>query len=72
MKYAGTIFIITGAIFVLIGIILYLGLNLSWPGKLPGDIRIIRPGYSLYFPVTTCIVASILVYLIRYLLKIFR
>ena len=72
MKYTGIILIISGAIFVLIGIFLYFGVNLSWLGKLHGDIRIIRPGYSFYFPITTCIVLSILVSLILYIIKIYR
>jgi hypothetical protein len=39
---------------------------LAWPllvklglGNLPGDIRIEREGYSLYFPITTGIIVSI-------------
>ncbi len=72
MKHLGTILIISGIVFVLIGMALYLGANLSWLGKLPGDIRIIRPGYRLYFPVTTCIILSMLISLILYLMKMFR
>lgn len=72
MKFFGFILIFTGAAFAVIGLMLYLGVNVSWLGKLPGDIRIIRPGYSLYFPITTCIVLSILVSLILYLINMFR
>ena len=72
MKSAGIILIIVGAVVVLIGSALYFGVNLSWFGKLPGDIRIIRPGYSFYFPITTCIVLSVLISLMFYLIKIFR
>jgi hypothetical protein len=29
-------------------------------GKLPGDIRVERDGFSFYFPVVTCLVISVL------------
>jgi hypothetical protein len=72
MKSAGLFLIILGAGVVLIGSALFFGFNLSWLGKLPGDIRIIRVGYSFYFPITTCIVLSVVISLILYLIKIFR
>ena len=72
MKSAGLFLIITGAGIVLVGSALYLGVNLSWFGKLPGDIRIVKPGYSLYVPIATCIIMSAAISLIVYLFKIFR
>lgn len=60
---------------VLLGIVLVLA-GLSWPwlskipfGRLPGDIRIEGEHGGFFFPVTTCIVVSIVVSL---LLWIFR
>ena len=72
MKSAGLFLIILGAGIVLIGSALFFGFNLSWLGKLPGDIRIIREGYSFYFPITTCIVLSVVISLILYLMKMLR
>lgn len=50
--------------------------GIAWPwlrklpfGRLPGDIHIVREGFSFYFPIVTCIVISLLVSL---LLWIFR
>lgn len=38
-------------------------------GHLPGDINIVRPGFSFHFPIVTCIlisiVLSILIWIIR-------
>jgi len=55
---------------VTIGLIL-VAAGLAWPwlaklplGRLPGDIVIRRPGFSFYFPVTTCMVISLLLSLI--------
>jgi hypothetical protein len=50
--------------------------GLAWPwlrrlplGRLPGDIHVVRDGFSFSFPIVTCIVLSIL---ISILLWIFR
>lgn len=32
-----------------------------WIGHLPGDIRIKREGFSLYFPITTMLLISLLI-----------
>ena len=72
MKSSGLFLIIFGAGIVLLGSALYLGVNLSWFGKLLGDIRIIREGSSFYFPITTSIVLSVMISFILYLIKIVR
>lgn len=66
------ILILFGAVLLTIGILLYFGAGISWLGKLPGDIRIERPGYSIYFPLTTGIFISIIVSLVLYLIRMFR
>ncbi|MBI1877604.1 MAG: DUF2905 domain-containing protein [Chloroflexi bacterium] len=49
-----------GAMLVIIGLILWFaGDKLSWFGRLPGDIRVERPGFSCFFPITTMIIVSI-------------
>lgn len=56
--------------------LLLLVAGIAWPwlkripfGRLPGDIRIVRDGFSFSFPIVTCIVISLLLSL---LLWIFR
>ena len=45
----------------------------SWVGKLPGDISIKRDNFSLFFPLGTSILLSVLLSLVLYLLSwIFR
>ncbi len=53
--------ILTGIIFLIIGIILQLfpGL-LNWLGKLPGDIRHESGNTRVYIPITTMLLLSIL------------
>lgn len=49
-----------GVVLVIVGLILWFGADkLSWFGRLPGDIRVERPGFNLYFPITTMIIVSI-------------
>ncbi|PVX76416.1 hypothetical protein C7402_116201 [Paraburkholderia unamae] len=38
-------------------------------GRLPGDIHIVRDGFSFHFPVVTCIVISVAVSLLFWLLR---
>ena len=60
---------------IIIGLAL-VALGILWPvimhlglGHLPGDIRIERKGFSFYFPITTCIIVSLV---ISFVLWIFR
>jgi hypothetical protein len=56
--------------------VLIVVIGLAWPwlsklplGRLPGDIRIVRDGFSFYFPITTCLLISGVVTLILWLLR---
>ena len=60
---------------ILIGIVL-VAVGLAWPlvgklplGRLPGDIVIDRPGFKLYFPLTTGILISLVVSLVTWLFR---
>ncbi len=54
-----------GVVLVIVGLILWFGGDkLSWFGRLPGDIRVERPGFSLYFPITTMIIVSVVLTLV--------
>lgn len=70
MNLMGRIFIFLGLLFILIGIFLLFGEKISnipflnKLGKLPGDIRIERENFRFYFPLTTCIIISIILTLL--------
>jgi hypothetical protein len=53
--------IVAGIVFIVLGLLLYLGPSLPVLGKLPGDIRIERPGLRLYIPITSCLLLSVVV-----------
>jgi uncharacterized protein HemY len=69
---AGKWIIIVGALLVMAGVIIYFFHDkLSWIGRLPGDIRIERENFRLYIPITTMILASILLTVILRLIRWF-
>ena len=64
------IFILTGAILIIVGLGLFILQKLHIPlGRLPGDIVISKEKFTFYFPITTSIIISIVLSLIFYLLK---
>jgi hypothetical protein len=66
----GKYVIVAGAIIVIIGIIIYFFSDkLHWIGRLPGDIRVERDNFRFYFPITTMIIASIILTIIIQVIK---
>lgn len=60
--------VIAGAVLIVIGLVAQTG-ALSWFGRLPGDIRIERPGGSFYFPITSMLIVSVALSLLVNLLR---
>jgi len=67
----GKVLIILGAILLVSGILLTYAQFFSKinPGRLPGDIHIKRGNFSFYFPLTTCVILSVLLTLICYIFR---
>jgi len=72
MQPLGKLLILVGIALVILGIFLVSGKGTGWLGKLPGDVRLERPGFSFYFPVATCIVLSVVATLVMWILSRFR
>jgi hypothetical protein len=60
---------------ITIGVVLLVA-GLLWPwlarlglGRLPGDIRIEREGFSFYFPLTTGLIISVVLSIILWVLR---
>ena len=64
----GKSLIIGGVLLVILGGLVLLSGHIPWLGRLPGDIRIKRDGFSFYFPLTTCIIISVILTLLFRLL----
>ncbi|WP_420576562.1 DUF2905 domain-containing protein [Ekhidna sp.] len=62
----GKILILIGLVLVVVGAIMEFAPNVPL-GRLPGDIRIERENFTFYFPITTCILISLLLMLFGYL-----
>ena len=71
MMIVGRYLILIGIVFLVLGLILTYGefFSLLRLGRLPGDISIKRENFQFYFPITTCIIVSLFLTLIIYLLK---
>ena len=66
----GPTLVAIGVVIVLIGLIAWTG-ALDWLGRLPGDLRIARPGFRLYVPLATMLVISLLLSGLAYLWRRF-
>jgi uncharacterized protein HemY len=69
MSEFGKTLIFFGLLLLIIGVILSLAGKLPWLGNLPGDITIQRGRFTFYFPITTCIVISIVISLVLYFFR---
>ena len=67
----GKYIMLIGLALVSIGLVIYLlGDKLGWLGRLPGDIRVEgKNGGGFYFPIVTCLVVSVVLNLIIYLIR---
>jgi len=64
MSELGRPLVILGLVIAVVGALLWLSPQIPFLGKLPGDIRIERDGGSFTFPITTCLVISIVLSLL--------
>jgi hypothetical protein len=71
MRHPGWILIIVGLLVTGIGLIWLVTPSIPWLGKLPGDIRVEQEGLHFYFPLTTCIILSLLMTGILWLIRYF-
>jgi len=62
----GKILIVVGLAIAALGLLVTLGLPL---GRLPGDIVVRRDGFTLYLPIVTSILVSVLITLLLGLLR---
>jgi len=60
----GRLFIILGAVLLVVGVVLLFADRIPWLGRLPGDIVLRRKGFTLYVPIATSILLSLLLTLV--------
>lgn len=59
MKSLGLSIIFIGIAIIFVGILFFLKDKIPFLGELPGDIKVRGENSSFYFPITTCIIISI-------------
>jgi hypothetical protein len=70
MSEFGKALIGLGALLVVVGALLLLAGRMGLPlGRLPGDVAYRGKNFSFYFPLGTCIVLSVVLSLVFYLLS---
>jgi len=65
----GKILIFIGIVMIVVGGLFLFGSKIPFIGRLPGDIAIQKKNFSFYFPITTCIIISIILSFIMWLLS---
>ncbi len=63
--------IIGGAAMIIIGLFWQFGMKFLPLGKLPGDIAIEKENFRFYFPIATCVIASVILTVIMWLIRMF-
>jgi hypothetical protein len=56
-------------VIALVGLIFWIGFGRGWFGRLPGDIHYSRGNFTFYFPLVTCILASLLLTFLLWFLR---
>ncbi len=69
MPDLGRALIILGGIIAAVGVLLVFSGKLPWLGRLPGDIYVKKENFSFFFPITTCILVSIIISFILWLIR---
>jgi len=65
----GKLLIVTGLLIALIGVAISFGPKIPFLGRLPGDLFIKRENASFYFPLTSCLLISLLLSIISWIFK---
>jgi uncharacterized membrane protein len=69
MATLGKTLIFLGILLVALGLLFSFGSKVPWLGWLPGDIYIHRGNFTFYFPLTTCVLLTLVLSLVLYLFR---
>ncbi len=67
MQDLGKILVLIGLAIAVAGAWLWSGRGFGWLGRLPGDISYQKGDFSFYFPVTTCVLVSLILTIVAWL-----
>ena len=69
MQDVGKLLFVIGLVIAVAGAWLWSGRGLGWLGRLPGDISYQSGDFRFYFPVTTCVLVSIVLTILAWFLR---
>lgn len=69
-NYFAKLLIAVGIITVIVGVLMLLNIKIPF-GKLPGDIVIKKENFTFAFPIVTCIIASIVLSFVMWIISKF-
>lgn len=73
MRKMGGALVTAGAVMIVTGLALLLAPRMPWLGRLPGDIHYRGKNISVHLPLTTCLLASlVLTIVLNLILRLFR
>ncbi|MGA2107059.1 MAG: DUF2905 domain-containing protein [Syntrophorhabdales bacterium] len=69
MAALGRMLIVLGIIILAVGLILLFVPRIPHIGRLPGDIYVKKDSFTFYFPLTTCVIISLILTLIFWIFR---
>jgi len=69
MNDLGKLIFFVGVAIAVVGLLMWMGVGRGWFGKLPGDISYSRGNFSFHFPLVTCLIISVVLTLIMWLMR---
>ncbi len=73
LEGVGRLLLIAGVVMAALGLALLLAGRVPWLGRLPGDILVHRGGFTLYVPIVTMLLLSVvLTVLLNVVFRLFR
>jgi len=61
--------VVAGLLIAGVGVLIWSGFGRGWMGRLPGDINYSRPNFSFHFPLMTCLLISLVLSLLLWLIR---
>ena len=71
MSHSAWLLVLMGVILALAGLVWLALPSIPWLGRLPGDVRLENEQGGFYFPITTCILLSLVLSAIAWVVRMF-
>ena len=68
----GWMLLVLGLVIAGVGLVWILAPSIPWLGRLPGDIRIERENFRFYFPLVTCLLLTVVLSLVLWVVRWLR